>query len=323
MKAIVYDEYGPPSVLQLRDIEEPAVGETDVLVRVRAAAANPLDWFAFTGTPYIARPGFGLTKPTGKRLGADFAGVVESMGSNVTHFQPGEEVYGTTTGSFAELVSVGEDVSLAPKPTRLSFEQAAAVPVAALTALQALRDKGSVEDGQQVLVNGAAGGVGTFTVQIAKALGAEVTAVCSARNVQMVAALGADVVVDYTREDFTQGPRRYDLMIDVAGSRPWSEVKRVLRPGAKVVIVGGPKTNRMLGPLGHMLQMTVGSAFASQKTTFFISKENTDDLATLTGLIESGKVAPYVEQTYPLDQISEAMTYLGTGHARGKLVVTI
>jgi NADPH:quinone reductase-like Zn-dependent oxidoreductase len=323
MKAIVYDEYGPPSVLQLRDIEEPEIGEGDVLVRVRAAAANPLDWFAFTGTPYIARPGFGLTKPTGKRLGSDLAGVVEKIGSNVTHFQPGDEVYGTAAGSFAELVSVGEDVSLAPKPTLLSFEQAAAVPVAGLTALQALRDKGSVEAGQQVLVNGAAGGVGTFTVQIAKAFGAEVTAVCSSRNTEMVATLGADEVVDYTRDDFTKGARRYDLMIDVAGSRPWSEVKRVLRPGATVVIVGGPKTNRMLGPLGHMLQMTVGSVFASQKTTFFISKENPDDLATLTGLIESGKVAPFVEQTYPLDQVSEAMTYLGTGHARGKLVITI
>jgi NADPH:quinone reductase-like Zn-dependent oxidoreductase len=323
MKAIVYDEYGPPSVLELRDVEQPQVGEPDVLVSVRAAAVNPLDWFAFTGTPYIARPGFGLTKPTGKRLGADFAGVVESIGSKVTRFQPGDEVYGTTTGSFAELVSVGEDVSLAPKPTQLSFEEAAAVPVAALTALQALRDKGSVEAGQQVLVNGAAGGVGTFTVQIAKALGAEVTAVCSSRNAELVAALGATEVVDYTRDDFTQGPRRYDLMIDIAGSRPWSEVKRVLRPGATVVIVGGPKTNRMLGPLGHMLQMTVGSVFASQKTTFFISKENTGDLATLTALIESGKVIPFVEQTYPLDQISEAMTYLGTGHARGKLVVTI
>jgi len=258
MKAIVYDEYGPPTVLQLRDIEEPDIGEADVLVRIRAAAANPLDWFAFTGTPYIARPGFGVTKPTGKRLGADLAGVVEKIGSNVTHFQPGDEVYGTAAGSFAELVSVGEDISLAPKPTLLSFEQAAAVPVAGLTALQALRDKGSVEAGQQVLVNGAAGGVGTFTVQIAKALGAEVTAVCSSRNTEIVAALGADEVVDYTREDFTKGVRRYDLMIDVAGSRPWSEVKRVLRPGATVVIVGGPKTNRMLGPLGHMLQMGGG-----------------------------------------------------------------
>ena len=323
MQAIVYDRYGPPDVLQLRDIDEPEVGETDVLVRVRAAAANPLDWFAFTGTPYIARPGFGMTKPTRKRLGADLAGMVERIGSKVTRFQPGDEVYGTTAGSFAELVSVGEDVSLAPKPARLSFEQAAAVPVAALTALQALRDKGSVEADQAVLVNGAAGGVGTFTVQIAKALGAEVTAVCSSRNVEMVAGLGADEVIDYTREDFTQGLARYDLMIDIAGSRPWSEVKRVLRPGAKVVIVGGPKTNRMLGPLGHMVQMTVGSIFASQKTTFFISNENTDDLATLTGLIESGKVTPFVEQTYPLDEVPEAMAYLGTGHARGKLVITI
>jgi len=323
MKAIVYDRYGPPDVLELREVDEPEVGETEVLVRVRAAAANPLDWFAFTGTPYIARPGFGLTKPTGKRLGADFAGVVEKIGSKVNLFQPGDEVYGTTAGSFADLVSVGQDVSLAPKPTPLTFEQAAAVPVAGLTALQALRDKGSVETGQHVLVNGAAGGVGTFTVQIAKALGAEVTAVCSSRNVEMVAALGADHVVDYTREDFTRGVRRYDLLVDVAGSRPWSDVKRVLRPGATVVIVGGPKANRLLGPLGHMLQMTVGSVFASQKTTFFISKENPDDLATLTGLIESGKVAPFVEETYSLDQISEAMTYLGTGHAQGKLVVTI
>ena len=323
MQAIVYDRYGPPDVLELRDVEEPEVGETDVLVRVRAAAANPLDWFAFTGTPYIARPGFGLTKPTGKRLGADFAGVVEKIGSNVRRFQPGDEVFGTTLGSFADLVSVGEDVSLAPKPARLAFEQAAAVPVAALTALQALRDKGAVETGQHVLVNGAAGGVGTFTVQIAKALGAEVTAVCSGRNVEMVGALGADEVIDYTREDFTQGAPRFDLMIDIAGSRRWSEVKRVLRPGAKVVIVGGPKTNRMLGPLGHMLQMTVGSTFASQKSTFFISKENTDDLDTLTGLIESGTVTPFVEQTYPLAQVAEAMAYLGTGHARGKLVITI
>jgi len=323
MKAIVYDRYGPPDVLELREVDEPEVGETEVLVRVRAAAANPLDWFAFTGTPYIARPGLALTKPTGKRLGTDFAGAVEKIGSKVNLFQPGDEVYGTTAGSFADLVSVGQHVSLAPKPTPLTFEQAAAVPVAGLTALQALRDKGSVETGQHVLVNGAAGGVGTFTVQIAKALGAEVTAVCSSRNVEMVAALGADHVVDYTREDFTRGVRRYDLLVDVAGSRPWSDVKRVLRPGATVVIVGGPKANRLLGPLGHMLQMTVGSVFASQKTTFFISKENPDDLATLTGLIESGKVAPFVEETYSLDQISEAMTYLGTGHAQGKLVVTI
>jgi len=323
MRAIVYDEYGPPDVLPLREIDEPEVGDSDVLVSVRAAAANPLDWFAFTGTPYIARPGFGLSKPNGKRLGADLAGVVQAVGSKVTRFQPGDAVFGTTSGSFAELVSVAEDVSLSPKPASLSHEQAAAVPVAALTALQALRDKGSVQAGQQVLVNGAAGGVGTFTVQIGKALGAVVTGVCSSRNVEMVAALGADEVVDYTREDFTQGTRRYDLMIDIAGSRPWSEVKRALRPGATVVIVGGPKANRMLGPLGHMLQMTVGSIFASQKATFFISKENTDDLVTLAGLIESGQVTPFVEQTYPLDQVSEAMTYLGTGHARGKLVITI
>ena len=222
----------------------------------------------------IARPGFGLMKPHAKKLGADLAGVVEAVGAAVTRFQPGDEVYGTGKGTFAELVAVTEGVSLTPKPANLTFEEAAAVPVAGLTALQALRDKGSVQPGHEVLINGAAGGVGTFTVQIAKSMGAHVTAVCSTKNVDLVSSLGADEVVDYTQEDFTRGVPRYDLMIDVAGSRPWSEVKRVLRPNATVVIVGGPKANRILGPLGHMLGMTAGALIARQRTTFFISKEN-------------------------------------------------
>lgn len=323
MKAVVYDAYGPPDVLQLREVPDPELGETDVLVRVRAAAANPLDWFAFTGTPYIARPGFGLMKPHAKKLGADLAGVVEAVGAAVTRFQPGDEVYGTGKGTFAELVAVTEGVSLTPKPANLTFEEAAAVPVAGLTALQALRDKGSVQPGHEVLINGAAGGVGTFTVQIAKSMGAHVTAVCSTKNVDLVSSLGADEVVDYTQEDFTRGVPRYDLMIDVAGSRPWSEVKRVLRPNATVVIVGGPKANRILGPLGHMLGMTAGALIARQRTTFFISKENVGDLMTLKDMIEAGKVKPVVERTYPLDQVPEAMTYLGSGHVQGKLVISI
>jgi NADPH:quinone reductase-like Zn-dependent oxidoreductase len=321
MKAVVYDEYGPPEVLQLREILDPQVGDGDVLIRVRAASANPLDWFAFTGTPYIARPGFGLKKPRGERLGADLAGVVEKVGSAVTTMKPSDEVFGTSKGTFAELVVAAEGKSIAPKPANLSFEEAAAIPVAALTALQALRDKGSVQPGHRVLVNGAAGGVGSFTVQIAKALGAEVTAVCSSRNVDVVRSLGADEVIDYTREDFTRGVAAYDLMIDVAGSRTWSEVKRVLRPNATVVIVGGSKTSRMLGPLGHMIRMTAGSMLDRQKTTFFISKENVADLMVLAEMAERGTIRPFVEQTYPLDRISEAMTYLGTGHARGKLVI--
>ena len=323
MQAIVYDEYGPPDVLQLRDVDEPEVGESDVLVRVRAAAANPLDWFAFTGTPYIARPGFGLTKPTGKRLGADFAGVVEKIGSNVTRFQPRDEVYGTTTGSFAELCPSAKTSLWLPSPPCSPSSRRRRSRWPRSPPFRPLRDKGSVEAGQHVLVNGAAGGVGTFTVQIAKALGAEVTAVCSSRNVEMVAALGADQVVDYTSEDFTKGPRRYDLMIDVAGSRPWSEVKRGPATWRQSRHRRRPEDQPHAPASGPHAADDGGLLFASQKTTFFISKENTDDLATLTGLIESGQVTPFVEQTCPLDQISEAMTYLGTGHARGKLVITI
>jgi NADPH:quinone reductase-like Zn-dependent oxidoreductase len=323
MKAVVYDAYGPPEVLQLREIPDPEVADTDVLIRVRAASVNPLDWFAVTGTPLIARPGFGLKKPQGERLGADLAGVVEAVGAGVTTLNPGDEVYGTAKGTIAELVVATEGRSVVHKPANLSFEEAAAVPVAALTALQALRDKAHVQAGQDVLINGAAGGVGSFTVQIAKALDVSVTAVCSSRNVEIVSSLGADKVIDYTRQDFTRDLGRFHVMIDVAGSRPWSEVKRVLRPDATVVIVGGPKTSRTFGPLAHMLRMTAGSVFASQKTTFFISKENVADMTILKEMAEAGKIKPYVEETFSLDRVAEALAYLGTGHARGKLVIKI
>lgn len=322
MKAVVYDEYGPPQVLQVRDVPEPEIGDTDVLVRVRATSINPLDWYAVTGTPLITRSGFGLKKPRGARLGADLAGVVEAVGAGVTRFQPGDEVFGTGKGTLAELIAVGEDVSIVPKPSNITFEEASAVPVAGLTALQGLRDKGEVRAGQQVLINGAAGGVGTFSVQIAKAFDAVVSAVCSTRNVDIVRSLGADRVIDYTAQDFTNDAQRYDLVLDIAGSRPWSDMKRVLRPDATVVIIGGPKTSRMFGPLGHLVGMTVASLPAGQKTTFFISKENVPDLMTLEEMLESGTIKPVVERSYSLDQVPEALTYLGTGHVQGKLVIT-
>jgi NADPH:quinone reductase-like Zn-dependent oxidoreductase len=323
MKAIVYDTYGPPDVLQLREVEDPDVGENDVLVRARAASVNPLDWYAVTGTPLIARPGLGLKKPQGVGLGADLAGVVEKAGSGVTRFQPGDEVFGTAKGTCAELVAIAEGGPIVAKPANVSFEEAAAVPVAGLTALQGARDKGRIEARQQVLINGAAGGVGTFAVQVAKAYDTVVTAVCSTRNVDMVRALGADRVIDYTSQDFTRNGQRFDLVLDIAGSRPWSELRRVLRPDATLVIIGGPKASRAFGPLGHLLGTKLSSVLASQKVTFFISKEGAEDLLTLKEMIEAGKIRPVVEKTYPLDQVPEAMTYLGTGHVQGKLVITI
>ena len=321
MKAIVHERFGSPEVLELREVEEPGVGDGDVLVRVQAASVNPADWYAMTGAPYVARVQMGLRKPKA-RLGLDLAGEVTAVGGNVTRFKPGDEVFGAGTGTLAEYVAVSED-GLVPKPANLSFEQAAAVPVAGLTALQGLRDKGSVQPGQQVLINGASGGVGTFAVQVARALGAEVTAVCSTRNVGMVASLGADRVIDYTREDFTRTDRRYDLLLDVAGSRSWPECRRVLTQRATLVLVGAPKGNALLGPLGHILKVRLASLPASQKMTFFISKADRQDLEALAELLEAGRVSPVVERTYPLSEAADAFRYLGEGHARGKLAITM
>ena len=321
MKAIVHERFGSPEVLELREVEEPGVGDGDVLVRVQAASVNPADWYAMTGAPYVARVQMGLRKPKG-RLGLDLAGEVTAVGGNVTRFKPGDEVFGAGTGTLAEYVAVSED-GLVPKPANLSFEQAAAVPVAGLTALQGLRDKGSVQPGQQVLINGASGGVGTFAVQVARAMGAEVTAVCSTRNVDMVASLGADRVIDYTREDFTRTDRRYDLLLDVAGSRSWPECRRVLTQRATLVLVGAPKGNALLGPLGHILKVRLASLPASQKMTFFISKADRQDLEALAELLEAGRVSPVVERTYPLIEAADAFRYLGEGHARGKLAITM
>ena len=320
MRAIVYDEYGSPDVLEPRDIEKPTLTDDGVLVRVQAAAVNPLDWHMLTGIPYIARLEAGLRRPKGKVLGVDFAGKVEAVGQDVEELQPGDEVFGARTGAFAEYVCVREAV--VRKPANLTFEQAAAVPVAAITALQGLRDHGQIRAGQRVLVNGASGGVGTFAVQIAKSFGAEVTGVCSARNVDLVRSIGADHVVDYTREDFTRTGGAYDLMLDMVGNRSWSECSHVLKPRATLVIVGGPKTNRLVGPIGHIIRVRLAGARSSQKITFFLAKTKKADLMILRGLLESRKVIPAIDRSYELSEVPDALRYLGQGHARAKVVVT-
>lgn len=320
MKAVVYRSYGSPDVLKIEEVEKPVVSEDGVLVRVYASSVNPAEWYSVVGL-LIARVPSGLFKPKDPRLGADFAGVVEAVGSQVTDFKPGDEVYGGRSGAFAEYVNVRNAV--ARKPANISFEQAAAVPTAAITALQGLRDHGKIQAGQKVLINGAAGGVGTFAVQIAKAFGAEVTGVCSAKNVELIRSLGADHVIDYTKEDFTQSGQRYDLLLDIAGSHTWKEYKRVLSPTANFVIVGGPKGNLVIGPLSHILKIKLTAFGASQKVSFFIAQFTRKDLAILRDMIETGQVKPVVDRTYPLHEAAEAMRYLGTGHAKAKIVLKI
>ena len=321
MKAIVHHTYGSPEVLKLVDVDKPTPAEDEVLVRVHASSVNPAEWHEMTGL-LVARPSAGLLKPKEPRLGTDFAGVVEAVGANRTDFEPGQEVYGGRTGAFAEYVCVKN--AIAPKPANITFEQAAAVPIAALTALQGLRDKGQLKPGQKVLINGASGGVGTFAVQIAKVLGAEVTAVCSTRNVDRARSLGADHVVDYTQEDFTRSDERYDVLLDVAGGRSWRAYRRVLKPDAIFVLVGSMKKSRLLGPAGHLVRVRLASLLrGSQKFVFFIAKLTPEDLRVMTELIEAGKVTPYVERTYPLSETADAMRYLGEGHAQGKIVITM
>ncbi len=323
MKAVVRSAYCPPDGLEVEEVSRPDLPADGVLVRVHASSVNPADWYGLSGTPYVGRVAMGLRRPRQRALGTDFAGTVEAVGGAVTQFRPGDEVFGGRSGAFAEYVCVPEHRAIVLKPSNLTFEQAAAVPIAALTALQGLRDKGQVEAGQKVLINGASGGVGTFAVQIAKAFGAEVTGVCSTRNVDLVRSIGADHVIDYLHEDFTRSGRRYDVMFDVAGSRSWSECKRVLEPKAIVVMVGAPKGNRVLGPLSHVAKVRVASLGSSQKAVFFIAKFNKPDLVVLQELLASGKVTPVVERSYELDDIGEALRYLGEGHAQGKIAVTV
>ena len=320
MKAIVCRKYGSLSV---EEIDKPAVPEDGVLVRVRAASINPADWHALTGTPYVARPAFGMLKPKSEKLGIDFAGTVESVGANVTQFRPGDEVFGGAGGTLAEYISVPEDRAVALKPAALTFEEAAAVPVAAITALQGLRDHGKIQAGQGVLINGASGGVGTFAVQIAKSFGAEVTGVCSTRNVDQARSIGADRVIDYTREDFTRGEQRHDLLIDVAGSRSWSECRRVLKPNARVVVIGGSNSGNWIGPLGHVVKMRLGALRGHRAVSFFIASLSQADLLFLRDLLETRKVKPVIDRRHALSQVSEAFRYLAEGHARGKIVISV
>jgi NADPH:quinone reductase-like Zn-dependent oxidoreductase len=322
VKAIVQHGYGSPDILKFQDIDRPVITADEALVRVQASSVNPLDWYGVAGL-YLFRPLSGLRKPKDDRLGTDFAGTVEAIGTNVKRFHVGDEVFGKASGAFAEYVCVRDDGRAVVKPANLTFAEAAAVPVAAITALQALRDYGHVQSGQKVLINGASGGVGTFAVQIAKSLGAEVTAVCSTRNVATVESIGADHVIDYTREDFTQGDQRYELMIDIAGSRSWADCKRVLAANAIFVIVGGPHTNRWIGPLSHIVKTRLSSVGASQKVVFARASFNEDDLIILRELLEAGLVKPVIDRQYELCDVSTALRYLGQGHARGKIVINV
>ena len=322
MKAVVHCEYGGPEVLRVETIARPACGDDQVLVRVRAASINPLDWHYMRGTPYIGRlAGMGLRKPKSTRLGADVAGRVEAVGGKVTQFKPGDDVFGSAQGTLAEYACASEQ-RLVAKPDNLTFPQAASVPIAAVTALQALRDSAKVQSGQRVLINGASGGVGTFAVQIAKSLGAHVTGVCSTRNVEMVKSIGADEVIDYTKSDFTAGAQRYDAIVDMVGNQSLSASRRVLNPNGIYVMVGGPK-GVWVAPMDRMLGAKVTSWFVSQKMGMMLAQLNKKDLGVLRDLLQSGKVKPVIDRTYPLAQVPEAITYLEAGHARGKVVIAV
>jgi NADPH:quinone reductase-like Zn-dependent oxidoreductase len=326
MKAIVYCDYGVPN-LKLQEIEKPTPADDQLLVRVRAASVNPLDWHFIEGTPYVMRAmGVGLRKPKDTRLGVDYAGTVEAVGKNVTQFKPGDEVFGGRTGAFAEYVCVREPRAVALKPANITFEQAASVPIAGITALQGLRDKGKVQSGQKVLINGASGGVGTFAIQIAKSMGAEVTGVCSARNLDMVRSLGADHVIDYTKEDFTKSAQRYDVILDNVANRSLSECRAVLNPDGRYVLIGGGgvKESRWLGPgLTHAFKAMLLSKFVSQKMGMMLAELNQKDLTTLGDLMQSGKVTPVIDRTYKLSELPQAIQYLEQGHARGKVVIAV
>src|SRR5216110_1212665 len=325
MKAVVYCNYGVPN-LKFQEIEKPTPADDQLLVRVRAASVNPLDWHFIEGTPYVMRAmGVGLRKPKDTRLGVDFAGTVEAVGKNVTRFKPGDEVFGGRTGAFAEYVCVRESRAVALKQANITFEQAASIPIAAITALQGVRDKGKVQPGQKVLINGASVGVGTFAVQIAKSLGADVTGVCSTRNVDLVKSLGADHVIDYTKEDFTKSAERYDVMLDNVGNRSLSECKGVLTPTGKYVLIGGggASDQGFLGGLGKALWAMVFSKFVNQQMGMMMADANHNDLTVLAEMMQSGKLKPVIDRTYKLDQVPDAIRYVEQGHARGKVVITV
>ena len=319
MHAMVQDKYGSGEVLETRDIEKPEIGPDEVLVRVRAAGVNPADWAIMSGLPYVARPIYGLRKPKNGVRGTDVAGTVETVGATVTRFKPGDEVFGWSKGSFADFAAASEDM-LVMKPTRLTFEGAASVPMAGLVALQAVRDRGNVRAGQKVLINGASGGIGTFAVQIAKALGAEVTGVCSTGNVDLVSSIGADHVIDYTRDDFSRGERRYDLVFQLAGTKSASECRRALTPKGTFVPSSGE--GRFSG-IDRLLSAMVSSPFVSQKIAIWVAKLNRADLVELAELMQSGKVTPVIDRAYTLAETAAAVRQLEGGHTRGKIVISV
>ena len=322
MKAIIYHQYGSPDVLQLQDMDKPVVRDDAVLVRIRAAAANPYDWHFMRGEPYFMRLFIGLRTPKANGLGVDFAGQVEAVGKDVTQFHPGDEVFGVCNGAFAEYLCTPEN-ELALKPTNLTFEQAAAVPLAAVTALQGLRDTGQLQPEQKVLIIGASGGVGTFAVQIAKVFGAHVTGVCSTRNLELVRSLGADHVIDYTQEDFTQSGQKYDLIFQLAGTRSPSHCRRALTSKGRLVLSSGDSDGRWIGPIDRLIKATALSPFVSQTLSSLNTKRSKKDLPYLTELIEAGKVTPVIDRTHSLGEVPEALRYLEQGHARGKVVITV
>jgi NADPH:quinone reductase-like Zn-dependent oxidoreductase len=323
MQAIVQETYGSADVLELRDIDRPQIADDEVLVRVQAAGVDRGVWHLMTGLPYPIRlAGYGLRAPKTPVPGMDLAGVVAAVGKDVTRFEPGDEVFGIGKGAFAEYARAPER-KLVPKPANLTFEQAAAVSISGLTALQGLRDQARVQPGQTALIVGASGGVGTYAVQLAKAFGAEVTGVCSTTKVDLVRSIGADHVIDYTREDFADGKQRYDLILDIGGNSPLSRLRRALTPTGTLVIVGGESGGRWLGGNDRQLRALLLSPFVSQKLRTFISKENHQDILALTELIEAGKVTPVIDRTYRLSETPKAIRYVAEGHARGKVVITV
>jgi NADPH:quinone reductase-like Zn-dependent oxidoreductase len=325
MKAIVYCDYGVAN-LKLEQIEKPTPTDDQVLVRVRAASVNPYDWHFVEGSPKIIRLfGIGLRKPKDTRLGVDFSGTVEAVGKNVTQFQPGDEVFGGKVGAFGEYVTPRADRAVALKPSNVSFEEAASVNIAGLTALQAVRDKGKIQPGQKVLINGASGGVGTFAVQIAKNFGADVTGVCSTRNVDLVKSLGADQVIDYTKEDFTKSDQKYDVILDNVANHSLSENRKVLTPNGKYVMIGGGSANQQgwIGSMGQPLKALLMKPFVSQQMGMMMAELKQSDLQFLAGLMQSGKLKPVIDRTYKLEQVPDAIRYVEQGHARGKVVISV
>jgi NADPH:quinone reductase-like Zn-dependent oxidoreductase len=322
MKAIVQDTYGTSEVLEVRDIDRPDVGEDQVLVRVEAAGVNPADWAVMNGLPYVARPVYGLRRPKNPVRGTDVAGVIEAVGSNVTSFQPGDEVFGSADGSYAEYAVAAEE-RLAPKPAHLSFEQAGALPMAGLVALQAIRDHGDVRAGQQVLINGASGGIGHLAVQIAHSLGAHVTGVCSTRNLELVRSLGADQVIDYTQHDFAQGGQRYDFVLDNVADRSMSELRHVLTPNGTLIPNGGGFDNRWFANGGRVIHAHILKRTSSHRVRPFLVSNRTTYLAALSELVEAGSLTPVIDRAHPLTEAPQAIAYVGEGHTAGKVIITI